>query len=236
MLSPQSYQMKAATCFKVAENAGGGLLVCCARQIVRLLREEIFGDSSKIERQSFNFLLSFLYCTRHVVHHHPASSPPAMDANSRLFQMENWNQPNVDVDADMAFALALEQEERRVFEARRSAAAATMAAEGGSFGPKVRVALHAASDGVSASSSTAVEKSERWGLAEADAFVGGDGVEMSPGGGSGEWKTGEEEEDGGGGGELRVIPGGGRRKGKMPLFKNAAGEVVSKHDAVICGR
>lgn len=150
--------------------------------------------------------------------------------------MENWNQPNADVDADMAFALALEEEEKRVFEARRSAAAMTMAAEGGSFGPKVRVAPHTASDGASASSSSAVE---RWGLAEADALVGGEGVEMSPGDGSGEWETEEEEEDGGGahgGGELRVIPGGGRRKGKMPLFKNAAGEVVSKHDAVICGR
>lgn len=162
-----------------------------------------------------------------------------MDANFHLFQMGKWNQPNADVDADMAFALALEEEERRVFEVKRSAAAMTMAAEGGSFGPKVRVAPHAESNGASASSSYAVEKSERWGLAEADALVGGDGKEMSPGGGPGKWEMEEEEEDGGGvhGGEgFRVIPGGGRRKGKTPLFKNAAGEVVSKHDAVICGR
>lgn len=32
------------------------------------------------------------------------------------------------------------------------------------------------------------------------------------------------------------LPGGGRMKGKMPLFTTAEGETVSKHDAVISGR
>lgn len=32
------------------------------------------------------------------------------------------------------------------------------------------------------------------------------------------------------------LPGGGRLRGKMPLFKTAEGEIVSKHDAVITGR
>lgn len=53
-------------------------------------------------------------------------------------------------------------------------------------------------------------------------------------GGRGGGTVDEDGDEGGGG--FRAVPGGGRRKGKMPLFRNAEGEVVSKHDAVICGR
>lgn len=142
-----------------------------------------------------------------------------------------------DVDSDMAFAMALDQEERRVFNARRSAAAAEIADEQGAFGSKIRVAsvtgAHAGTDAKPSSAS----KPKRWGADDADAYTEGDENESSPGydsgGNDGDDGAGEGDEEGG---ELSAIPGGGRRKGKMPLFRNSAGELVSKHDTVICGR
>ena len=151
----------------------------------------------------------------------------------------------------MAFALALEEEEKRVFEARRSAAAAAakQSTEEGTFGSKIRFATSTASSsslfpGVgSGGGSTTAQPPRRWGVADVEALeegreselFQGDGREGADDGGGDE----ESGEGGGGGGEgeaFRAVPGGGRRKGKMPLFKNSAGEVVSKHDAVICGK
>lgn len=143
----------------------------------------------------------------------------------------------------MAFAIALDQEERRVFEARRSAAAATLATEDGTFGPKIRFAspvAAAAGTGINgASSATHTSRpKQRWGADDAEALVGSSGGDDDP---FGSLDNGEDGGDGGvgegeGGEGFRAVPGGGRRKGKMPLFRNAEGEVVSKHDAVICGR
>lgn len=138
-----------------------------------------------------------------------------------------------------------------MFEARRSAAAATLATEQGTFGSKVRVA---AANGSSSSSSGAgtnpssaaseQQRPQRWGVADAEAMMNGEGELCSPedvefyddGDGDGGGGAVDEEDGDEGGGGFRAVPGGGRRKGKMPLFRNAEGEVVSKHDAVICGR
>ena len=173
-----------------------------------------------------------------------------MDATTASFKQNTGVQAGVDGDGDMAFAVALEQEERRAFEARRAAAATARAEEEGTFGPKVRVAAvaaaaaHPRNDAFSSLETQSLKRPERWGLAEADALVDGDDDHTSPKGEGAEVgrAVGENEDEdendseGDAGGGLRSIPGGGRRKGKMPLFKNAAGEVVSKHDAVICGR
>ncbi|CBJ29479.1 expressed unknown protein [Ectocarpus siliculosus] len=142
----------------------------------------------------------------------------AADASQQQHQDNETQHQQPDADSDMAFALALDQEERRLFEARRSTAAATLATEQGTFGSK--------------------DPPQRWGVADAEALMDGGGedllsqdTELREDGDEG---GGLEEEEGGGG--FRAVPGGGRRKGKMPLFKNSEGEVVSKHDAVICGR
>ncbi|CAM9930007.1 unnamed protein product [Ectocarpus sp. 4 AP-2014] len=149
-----------------------------------------------------------------------------------------------DADSDMAFALALDQEERRLFEARRSTAAATLATEQGTFGSKVRVAASAApappgGTGTGPSGGGASQNPpQRWGVADAEGFMDDGGEDVL----SQETELREDGDEGGGleeeeaGGGFRAVPGGGRRKGKMPLFKNSEGEVVSKHDAVICGR
>ncbi|CAM9275634.1 unnamed protein product [Ectocarpus sp. 12 AP-2014] len=169
------------------------------------------------------------------------------DASQQPLHQDNETQhQQPDADSDMAFALALDQEERRLFEARRSTAAATLATEQGTFGSKVRVAAAAAAapaapggTGTGPSGRGASQNPpQRWGVADAEGFMddGGEDLlsqdtELREDGDEGD---GLEEGEGGGG--FRAVPGGGRRKGKMPLFKNSEGEVVSKHDAVICGR
>lgn len=60
---------------------------------------------------------------------------------------------------------------------------------------------------------------------------GGDGGRDSPATAEGGDEDGDGEAE-----AFAAIPGGGRRKGKMPLFMNSEGETVSKHDAVISGR
>lgn len=132
----------------------------------------------------------------------------------------------------MAFAMALEQEERNAFEARRTAAAAGLAEEEGTFGSKIKFASGIAPP----SAERSQEQTRRWGVADAEALMEGEeesslGDEPYAEDGEGDGAAGEEAGDG-----YRAVPGGGRRKGKMPLFKNSDGEVVSKHDAVICGR
>ncbi|CAM9901906.1 unnamed protein product, partial [Ectocarpus sp. 13 AM-2016] len=166
------------------------------------------------------------------------------DASQQQRQDNESQHQQPDADSDMAFALALDQEERRLFEARRSTAAATLATEQGTFGSKVRVAASAApappeGTGTGPSAGGASQNPpQRWGVADAEGFLddGGEDLvskdtELREDGDEGHML--EEEEEGGG---FRAVPGGGRRKGKMPLFKNSEGEVVSKHDAVICGR
>lgn len=146
--------------------------------------------------------------------------------------------------------MALEEEERRAFEARRRAAAAGKVAEGCTFGSKIQIGsaptpVHAQAES-SSNSTTGGGSGRKWGAADAEnaedgIFEDGEGddpastTSVNAGTAFGEGVAGA-----GAGGELEkgfiTIPGGGRRKGKMPLFRNAEGEIVSKHDAVICGR
>lgn len=143
----------------------------------------------------------------------------------------------------MAFAMALEQEERRAFEARRRAAAAGLSVDGSALGSKIQIGGAPVAPAASGSS---VGKGRKWGAADAENMESsvvlggerGDGDDEVCGGlgfDQGSVKGAEPGED-----DLEeefvAVPGGGRRKGKMPLFRNADGEVVSKHDAVICGR
>lgn len=129
----------------------------------------------------------------------------------------------------MAFAMALEQEERRTFEARRRATAAGMVTEGGAFGSKIKIG------GSAAPVYAPTTASERWSVADAENTEEG-GLRIEGDGDIGGGDSAEEVEEAGGGGEFDPVPGGGRRKGKMPLFRNAEGEIVSKHDAVLCGK
>lgn len=169
----------------------------------------------------------------------------------------------------MAFAMALEEETRREYEASRRQAAGVMSdAQQGTFCSKITfcsAATAAARRGALGTSSVgltdktaggAAEEGRRWGADDAydmDTLEAEAGPSSETELGSGRvGRCGADDIDGrgssgdgareggvaeGGDGEVfTVLPGGGRRKGKMPLFKNADGEVVSKHDAVICGR
>lgn len=159
--------------------------------------------------------------------------------NSHTLLQQQQQQP--DSDSDMAFAMALDQEERRLFEARRSSAAATLSTEQGAFGSKIRVAgipsPGSAATFPGSAATAATQQPQRWGVADAEAMMDrGEGMFPSESDDDGDGGGLEEGGEGDGGGGFRAVPGGGRRKGKMPLFKNAEGEVVSKHDALICGR
>lgn len=183
----------------------------------------------------------------------------------------------------MALAVALEEEERRAYEATRRArvASSKMGTEEGAFGPKVKFASAAdfASGGPGAGvdfldpRDDAHDEGRRWGAADAENMSADEMVPgMVPGRLQSEtarWQktqkgqktagsSGRKEAAGGSGpahkaaegghfaaeerpldgeeAECISLPGGGRMKGKMPLFMTAEGEIVSKHDAVITGR
>lgn len=167
--------------------------------------------------------------------HNIVATPPPPHPRLPFNLMMRPTNEQPDIDSDMAFAMALDQEERRTFEARRAAAAEGVAAEQGTFGSKIKFASGNVAPSTTERSSQ--EPARRWGVADAEALVEGE-EESSL---DDERRYAEDGEDEGGAGKqegegYRAVPGGGRRKGKMPLFKNSAGEVVSKHDAVICGR
>lgn len=190
------------------------------------------------------------YCRKYAKSHESLTSAAfASFLEPRWMPKQQQHQDNEtqhqqpDADSDMAFALALDQEERRLFEARRSTAAVTLATEQGTFGSKVRVAAAAPAPPGGTGTGTSgggasQDPPQRWGVADAEALMDDGGEELL----SQETEFREDGDEGDGleegeeGGGFRTVPGGGRRKGKMPLFKNSEGEVVSKHDAVICGR